>query len=198
MTEQEKTSINTPITIAIDVQELLKSELGWRHATPISTNGDPDDWDDDVEYGNGKLIDLVAFKLAAEIKADASRAIREVVKERALAQVDTLIEEILAGTVTLTSEYGEAKSPAMTIREAMIKAMTDRLECNVDANGKKIDRNSYGSGTSYLVWHSQRAAQNVLDKELTGQINAAVKQIKTAAQQLVTNKIGEALGRALS
>lgn len=197
MTEQESVEAHVPITISIDVQQLLRSELGW---TPQYSGHGPDDYEEEepLPGGNGKIVDVVAAKLADAIKKDVLTDVKAAVKETALAKVDALIDEIMIQPLTLTSSYGEPKSGEMTLREAMIKAMNDRLTSTVDSNGKPLDRNGYGRGMSFIQWHAEQAARAVLDKELTGQISAAVKQIKTAATNLVTTKIGEALGRALS
>jgi hypothetical protein len=195
MSESEQVEAHVPITISIDVEQLLKSELGW-------TTYNADDYDDPepgyAPGGDGRIIDVVAMKLAKAIEDEVRTAVSEAVKIKALEKVDALIDDVMSGTIRLTSEYGEPKSPETTVREAMIKAMTDRLEAPVDRDGKTFDgRKSYGTKYTYLQYRAEQTAKVVLDKELSTQLAAATKQIKDKATDLVSKKISEALGRVL-
>lgn len=196
MTEQEKVTAHVPITISIDVDELIKSELGWRTQTIGNGYGDEDEY----EYvpGDGRLIDVVADKIAARLQSAIERPVRDAVKEAALAKVDGLIEKIMSEPVQLmSSRLGEPKSPELSMREAMIKAMVDRLDGRVNDNGQPYQRDAFGAdrGTSYLQWQAQQVAREVLDKDLTAQLTEAGKQIRSAATDLIGKRIAEVLGK---
>lgn len=189
MTEQEATTAHVPITITIDIDQLLKSELGWRTVNV----GSYDDPEPDYVPGDGRLIDVVADKLAARVQSEIANAVRDAVRDKALEKVDGLINEVMSQPIRLTSTYGEPKSPEMSMREAMIKAMTDRLEQKVDSQGKPAT--GYRTDTTYLQWRAEQVARTVLDKEMTKRLSDAGKQIKDAATDLVSKRIAEVLGR---
>jgi hypothetical protein len=116
------------------------------------------------------------------------------VRAGALEKVDALIDEVMAQPVRLTSTYGEPKSPEMSMREAMIKAMTDRLDQKVDRDGKRA-RDGYGTSQTYLQWRAEQTANSVIDKEMSKRLSEAAKQIKEAATNLVSKRIADVLGR---
>ena len=191
MTEHEETIAHTPITISIDVDQLLRSELGWRTVNV----GSYDDPEEDYVPDNDRIIDVVADKLASALKRETENAVRSAVREKVLEKVDGLIDEVMSTPITLTSTYGEPKSPEMSMREAMIKAMTDRLDEKVNSDGKRSS-DSFGRGTqTYLQWRAEQTARAVLDKELSQRMTDAAKQIKSTAMDLVSKKIAEVLGR---
>lgn len=192
MTESEETIAHAPITISIDVDQLIRAELGWR----TFNAGSFEDPEPDYAPGDGKLIDVVADKLAAAIQPQVTSTAQEAVRQKVLEKVDGLIEEIMAKPIQLTSTYGEPKSPEMSMREAMIKAMTDRLDERVNSDGKRSTA-SYGmrSDQTYLQWRAEQTARTVMDGELSGRLAEAAKQIKTAATELVGKRIADVLGR---
>lgn len=203
MSDTEKTTANVPITVNIDVEALVNAELGLR-TTNYRGGFDPDDFEPDdfepeYEPGDGRLIDIVADKMAARVQRSVQKVVEESVRAKVLEKVDGLIEEIMESPVVLTSTLGEPKkAPEMSMREAMIKAMVDRLDEGVDSNGKRRDRGDYyGSHKTYLEWRAEQVARLVIDKEMDGRISTAVKQIRDAAKDLVGKKISDALGRAI-
>lgn len=189
MSESEQVEAHVPITITIDVDQLLRSELGW-------TTYDAGDEPGYEQGGNGRIVDVVATKLAAAIEREVKDSVREAVRDKTLEKVDSLIDEVMDGAIRLTSQYGEPKSPEMTLREAMIKAMTDRLEEKVDRDGRR-STDSYGSRSdrTYLQWRAEKTATDVMDKELSGKLSEAAKRIKEQATDIVGKKIAEVLGR---
>ena len=190
MRDEQQAEAHVPITISIDVEQLLKSELGWTAYT--DDIGEPDY----APGGDGRIVDVVAAKLAAAIQNDVKTAVLDAVRERTLDQVDDLIDEVMEGSIRLTSQYGEPKSPETTLREAMIKAMTDRLESKVDRDGKPSRNDSYGrSDKTYLQWRAEQTASTILDKELSSKLAEAAKAIKVSATEIVGKKIAEVLGR---
>ena len=200
MTEQETTTATVPITVNIDVDALLKAHLGYRVAKPGTYNGDPDDWDDEeVYYGDGQIMDIVADKLAARVENDIREAVRAAVKDAALDKVDRIIDEVMDQEIQLTSSYGEPKAEPTTLRAAMIKAMTDRLEESVDEHGKRFTSDIYRAnrGAPYLTWRASQVAKEVLDTELNNRLAQAVKDIRSAATDLVSQKIAAALRKVL-
>jgi hypothetical protein len=82
----------------------------------------------------------------------------------------------------------------MSMREAMIKAMTDRLDQKVDRDGKRA-RDGYGTSQTYLQWRAEQTANSVIDKEMSKRLSEAAKQIKEAATNLVSKRIADVLGR---
>jgi hypothetical protein len=192
-----------PITVTINVDALIKSELGWTPwPTGYDDDGEPDY--DEPNYrpgGNGKIIDIVTDKLAARLQSETKTAVREAVKEVALAKVDALMDEIMAEKLVLTNSLGEVQGSgeALTLRESMIKAMTDRLESRVDDNGKPLTNQRFGNdrGFSYIAWHADRAARLVLDKELVEDVKTAVKEIRDKTKAAVSAKVAAMLSAAL-
>lgn len=192
---------HVPITVTIDVSALVKSELGWTGPTfqGYDEDGDPE-YGDPEPTGGGQIIDIVADKLAARLQSEAKIAVREAVKERALAKVDGLLDEILTSRLNLTNTLGEKTGGTTTVREAMIKAMTDRLEQRVDDSGKPVRNNGgWGNdrGYSYIAWHAQKAAVEVLDKEFMANTMSAAKEIKEKAKNAVAAKLAAVLGADL-
>ena len=201
MTEKETVTAHLPITISIDVEQLIKAELGWRTRTMQSSSYVDDD-DGDYEYvpGDGRIIDVVADKVASKIQSQVVNDVRAAIKEKALEKVDGLIEKMMSEPLTLTSSYGEPIAPEMLMREAMIKAMSDRLNQQVDKNGKPHDRSiSFGAdrGYTYIAWRAEQVARDVMDKELSAKLAEAAKAIKTAATDLIGKRIADVLGRGL-
>lgn len=184
----ETVDIHPTVTIGINVAELLRSELGWQDRNTGS-------WDDpDFEQypgGNGRIIDLVADKLAGRIEKPVREAVAEAVKQRALAKVDELIDNVMDGTVPTTNAFGETKAPDQTLREFMVKAMTDRLNSHVDSSGRRGDR-GYGA-KSYLEWHVDKIAGEVLDRQMNSQLSEASRKIKEKASALVAAKVAKVL-----
>lgn len=189
MTEHEEVVAHAPITITIDVDELLKSHLGYRTVNV----GSYDDPEPEYVPGDGQIIDVVADKLAARLNGEIADAVRNAVRDKALEKIDALIEEVMTTPIKLTSTYGEPKSPEMSMREAMIKAMTDRLDEKVNSEGKRYD--NFGRGQTYLQWCAEQTARAVIDKEMTDRCSAAAKQIKSATNDLVGKRIADMLGR---
>lgn len=195
--DRETVEAHLPITISIDVDRLLRSELGW---TSYNAGSYEDPEPGYAPGGDGRIVDVVAHKLAKAIEGDVRAAVTEVVKERSLEHIDTLIEMVMNSPIQLTSEYGEPRSPETTMREAMIKAMTDRLEMTVDDSGKPLERSrySYGDrGFTYLDWRAKKVAQDILDKELSSKLSEASKTIRDKAKNLVSAKIADVLGMGL-
>lgn len=199
MTEQETTEAHVPIMISIDVDQLLKSELGW---SSVVTRSSIDDYEEDVVAGgNGRIIDLVAFKLAGAIEGEARKAVFAAVKESALARVDALLDETIKERLTLTSSYGERLNDQddITLREAMIKAMTDRLDGKVDDQGRPFKGDAWHAdrGTTYLMWHANKLAKDIMDKELSTRLSEAGRQIRSAATDMIGKQIARVLGSGL-
>lgn len=192
MTEQEETIVHAPITISVDVDALLKSELGYRTVNI----GSWDDPEPDYIPGDGKIIDVVADKLAHRLEGDIAMAVRQAVNDKALEKVDGLIDEVMTTPIKMTSTYGEPRSPEMSLREAMVKAMIDRLEERVDSQGKRQRNDGFGrDGKTYLQWRAEQVGRDILDKDLSKRLSEAAKQIKDSATDLVSKRIAEMLGR---
>lgn len=194
MSESEQVEAHVPITISIDVERLLRSELGW---TAFNAGSSEDPELDYMPGGNGRIIDVVADKLAARLYDQTKVIVAEAVKERAIDHIDDLIDDTMDAPVFHTSQFGDPKSEPLPLREWMVKAMVDRLEQQVDDYGKRIDRNSYGKSYTYIQWRAEQTAKLVLDKELSGQLSAAAKKIKDHAKNVVASKIAAVLGADL-
>lgn len=193
MSEIEQAEAHVPITISIDVEQLLKSELGW---TTYNAGDYESPESGYAPGGDGRIIDVVAAKLAAAIQKDVKSVVQDAVREKALEKVDDLIDEVMAGDIRLTSQYGEPKSPEMTLREAMIQAMVTRLDSKVDRDGKPSRNDRYGgTDRTYLQYRAEKVAEQILDKELSSKLAEAAKAIKTSATEIVGKKIAEVLGR---
>lgn len=194
MTESETVEAHVPITLTIDVDTLLKSELGWT-AFNAGSGEDPE-----LDYspgGNGHFVDIVANKLAGRLYDQTKAIVAEAVRERAVDRIDGLLDDLLDQNVFHTSQFGDPKSEPLPLREWMVKAMTDRLEQPVDDNGKRIERNSYGTSYTYIQWRAEQTAKTVLDKELTGQLSDTAKKIKDHAKNIVAAKLAAVLGADL-
>lgn len=194
MSESERVEAHVPITISIDVDALLKSELGW---TTFNAGSYEDPDPGYMTGGNDHFIDIVANKLAAKLYDETKAIVTKAVRERAVDRVDDLLDDIMDERMMLTSTYGEPKGEPTTLREAMIKAATDRLDQPVNQDGKRIDRNSYGTSYTYIQWRAEQTARTVLDKELTGQLSDAAKKIKDHAKNIVAAKLAAVLGADL-
>lgn len=197
MSESEQVEAHVPITISIDVDQLLRSELGW---TAFNAGSSVDPELDYAPGGNGRIIDVVADKLAAKLYDQTKVLVGEAVKERALDRVDDLIDEIMDERMILTSAYGEPQGEPTTLRAAMIKAMTDRLEEQVDDSGKRLGRDRYsygGKGFTYLHWRATKVAKDILDKELSTQLVDATRTIRDKAKTMVSQKIADVLEAGL-
>lgn len=194
MSESEKVEAHVPITLTIDVDALLRSELGW---TQFNAGGYEDPELDYAPGGNGHLIDIVADKLAAKLYNETKEVVAAAVKERAVDRVDDLLDDLMDERMVLTSEFGVPRGEPTTLRAAMIKAMTDRLDQPVDRDGKRLDRNSYGSSQTYIQWRSEQAARTVMDKEMSDQLSTAAKKIKDHAKNIVAAKLAAVLGADL-
>lgn len=193
MSESEQVEAHVPITLTIDVDALLKSELGW---TAFNTGSYEDP---DLDYragGNGRFIDVVADKLAAKLYDQTKAIVADAVKERAVDRIDDLIDDTMEAPVFHTSQFGNAKSEPLPLREWMVKAMVDRLEEKVDTEGKR-KRDNYGSSQTYIQWRAEQTARTVMDKELSGQLSSAAKKIKDHAKNIVAAKLAAVLGADL-
>lgn len=181
-----ETDVHPQITLTINVEDILKSELGWQEVY---------DYDGPVGVqpgGNGRLIDLVADTLALRLADDVRSAVEKAVKEIALAKVDSLIDQVMVDPVILVKPGG-AGEEATNLRAAMVKAMKDRLDQRVDSNGKP----AFGTGRTYLDWHVEKAAREVLDQELSTTLLDFSRKIREETKALVRHRVAEALGKGL-
>ncbi|MCV7174871.1 hypothetical protein [Mycolicibacterium sphagni] len=168
--------INAPVTITIDVDQLLRA---W------SSQG----YDEPGE----RLIDLISGTLARQLKGDVQKAVVEAVTREAQQQVGAIVTEVIEGTIQTTNGFGESTGKTTTLRERIVAEATEQLKRKVNGRGE-LDRHS---GVPYIEHVARQAAKDALNNELKQAIAQAVTDVKASVTQLVTAELGARITAAV-
>lgn len=186
-TIQTEAQIATPVTITVDLNQLIKSE-GYLAGT---YNPELDDY-----ATGGGLALLVAKMLAERLHPEMKKAVIELVKDAAKDQVSDVIHDVMIGQVQLTNSYGESIGKFTTLREQIVASVTEQLNRKVNSRGG--NETSYSrDGIPYVRWVAKQAASDALRGELNTAVQDAVAEVKQSVTDLVTAELGKRVAKAI-
>lgn len=185
---QESTTVQTPITVSIDLNELInKTDF-----LPGSYNHEFD------EYEPGApLIAMIAHIIATKINTDVKNEVIKAVESEVKAQVGQIVRETIEGTVRVTNGFGEPTGGTMTLRERIVKEAKEALDRRVDSRTGSYDR--YGhNGIPLTQFVAREAATAAIKGELSEAAKQAVAEVKKSVTELVTHEIGQRVVTAVT
>jgi len=172
MSEKQATTVYAPITITVDVDDLMK-----RHQVD--------------------LAQTVAAMTAEKLVPDLRKEVAALVRDAALTRVDTLVAEVFEGPINLTNGYGERTGQTTTLREQVVAAVKERLNAKVTRNGSHAA--SYDRDAIPLIKYTvQEMAKSVLGNELKAAAQQAVEEVKAGIRTAVSDELGAKIAQALT
>lgn len=163
---------NVPVTIQIDLEQLLSSSKRWTEDGP--------------EAVYSEIIDAAAQQVAASMYRDATEY-RDRIRDAIDAKLNDLITEALDARFQPTNAMGDPKGSPTSLREMIARQADEWLK-----SASQADR-SYGSGASGLKKYIGEAVDRSLKAELDKSLQAAkaevVKRVRENAAAVIADTI---------
>lgn len=184
----EKIDATVPVTITVDLQELLIANVG---EIPTYTGDPDDDWEPPTPM-IGAIVGATASQLAAELKRDATgyQGMKGMIRD----QIDNQIAQIVAGQLDRefkpVDQYGEVQRNAepTTLREQIKTQATAAI-----ANGMKPSDRNYGRSAGDLKKYIDTEVDRAIKQELAEALKEAkaevLAKVKANAAQVITQTI---------
>ena len=188
------TEFTAPVQIIVDTEKLL-DQIGWRK-TGYDYEGDAYEETGPADIRRD-LATEVAKILARKLRDEMKAVVRDAVIEAARAQVADIITETMTAGFRKTNSYGEPQGAPITLREMVVNEVKGQLAMRVDEYGRKADRYS-GSHLTFVEFHARSAAQAALKGELGEAVTAAVAEVKSGVQALVSKELSERIAKAVT
>lgn len=194
MTDSTEINSTVPITLTIDLQQLLNATVG----TIPEYTGDPDadEWQPDPV--SGAIIDAAARQLAREVSRDERSSYRTYYRDA----IDKALGELIAAELDKpfkpVDQYGEVKTSAepTTLRDAIGKQAAEVIAKGMNPgstwNGR---RENVGSLTKYIDTEIDRQIKGELQAAVAEAKAAVVDKVKANAAQVITDTIARAAVR---
>lgn len=182
MTEPTQLDTNVPITITLDLHQLLSSTVG-----PIPAyTGDPDDeWEPDPV--GGAIIQQAAAILARSLNHDERVAYRTRYREAIQDALGRLVEAELDKPFQPVDAYGEPRRSAepTTLRAEIGRQAADLLAKGMAPNDRYSNDPVKGALKKYI--------DGEIDRQIKGELAEAVKQAKAAVVDKVKANVTQVI-----
>lgn len=185
----EEIQATVPITVTVDLQELLIANVG---EIPPYT-GDPDDeWEPPTPM-IGAIVTAVASQLAHTLKSDATgyngmkHAIRTLIDEK----IAEIVTEQLEREFLPVDSYGEVIRSAepITLREQIKKQASDAFAKGLAPSDRYGNTAGKGALKKYIDTEIDRLIKTELAKEVEAAKQQVVAKVRANAAQVITDTI---------
>ncbi|TWS20800.1 hypothetical protein FK529_05615 [Tsukamurella asaccharolytica] len=189
-------NLNVPVQIVIDEKKILE-QIGW---TEHYQDHDGEWTEEGGQFDlPANLAGLVADRLAHSMEREMRDVVVKAVTERAKTRVAEIIDEVIAGDIRKTNQWGEPVGEPTTLRALIVKEIGDQLNRKVNSRGETQTYARDGA-MPYAQYVARVAAQSALKGELAEAAQEAVEQVKAKVTGLVaeelSTKIVQAVARA--
>lgn len=190
-TEDIKATV--PITVTIDLQELLVANVG--EIPPYS--GDPDEeWEPPTPMV-GAIVSAVATQMAWQLKNDATgyhgmqARIRDQIDEKIAEIVNTQLEREFKPV----DQYGEVKRSAepTTLREQIKTQASDVLAKGMAPSDRYSNSKVQGVLREYINGEIVRLIKTELDQAVKDAKTEVVAKVKANAAQVITDTLARSV-----
>lgn len=189
MSTAEQIDATVPVTITIDLQQLLTANVG--EIPPYA--GDPDDeWEPPTPVV-GAIVNAVAAHMAAQLKHDATgyQGMKGMIRD----QIEEKIGEIVAGQLDRefkpVDQYGEVQRNAepTTLREQIKKQAETVLAKGMAPSDRYSNDKVQGVLRKYIDDEIARLIKAELAKEVEKAKAEVLAKVKGSAAQVITETI---------
>lgn len=164
---------------------------GYEEAAPSAGPGDMTVSATSIKWDAQKMFDSIARIAAASIvesvEHDLKAAVISSVKEHVSAQVGAKVAEVLDTNIQPTTEWGEAKGPATSLREIVARSAREYMAIRVNKEGSESSYHADRSRLEYLV-------QKEVEKTFNYQMQSEVKKAVEMARAEAVAKVGAVVG----
>lgn len=173
---KDKLTVNTPVTVEIDLQKFLHATVGY-------------DLDEDIpETLSGEIVRQAALFLASRMESEVTKRVQPLID----AKVEELITKLLTEEYQPMTTYGSPTGEKTSLKAEIAKSAETALK-----NGMKIGhQDGYGrtEGTGGL----RKYIAEVVDKELKGDLKKALDEAKAAVHDRVKDNAAAVIADTLT
>lgn len=185
----EEISTTVPITITVDLQELLVANVG---EIPQYT-GDPDDeWEPPTPM-IGAIVSSVSAYMAAELKRDAVgyRGMQSMIRDQIEGKIAEIVEAQLEREFKPVDSYGEVKRNAepTTLREQIKTQANAVLAKGLAPRDQYSNDKVQGVLRKYIDDEIARLIKAELAKAVEQAKAEVLAKVKSSAAQVITDTI---------
>lgn len=151
------------------------------------------------------ILNGVIEHLADQITSSELRHISSAAQETAQKRVQILIDEqinkhiedLLSSSFQPLDIWGDKAGEPITLKDMMAASLNNWWTAPVDANGKAVSTNSYGTKTTRADFLVSKIAKEVIDKDLSKELYAMNKALRAQIQAAMTKSIQQIIGNIL-